>query len=118
LGASIGGILAVIRVRRYLRERREKQLAKHLASVPENAGELIKSIIRQMRYRKEVRQEVMAELAAHFEDELRDCKTNEERDKKAQKLIEDFGDVKLLGVLLRRAKISGLVFNRQAGCNC
>jgi len=103
-GASIGGILAVIRVRRYLRERREKQLAKHLASVPENAGELIKSIIRQMRYRKEVRQDVMAELAAHFEDGLKDCKSDEEKEQKTQQLIADFGDVKLLGVLLRRAK--------------
>ncbi|MHC4570985.1 MAG: hypothetical protein ACYS0C_02765 [Planctomycetota bacterium] len=104
LGACIGGILAVIRVRRYLRERREKQLAKHLASVPENACELIKAIIRQMRYRKEVRQDVMAELVAHFEDELKDCKSGEEKEQKAQQLIADFGDVKLLGVLLRRAK--------------
>jgi len=104
LGAVICGALAVIHVRRYLRERRETQLVKHLASVPENAGELIKSIIREMRYRKEVRQEVMAELAAHFEDEVRDCKSDEEKDKKAQQLIEDFGDAKLLGVLLRRAK--------------
>ncbi|KPJ65945.1 MAG: hypothetical protein AMJ43_09570 [Coxiella sp. DG_40] len=104
LGASIGGILAVVRVRRYFRQRRETQLVKHLASVPENAGELIKSIIREMRYRKKVRQEVMAELAAHFEDEVRDCKSDEEKEQKAQQLIADFGDVKLLGVLLRRAK--------------
>ena len=104
LGAFLGGILAVSRVRRYLGEGREKQLAKYLASVPDNAGDIIKSIIRQMRYRKKVRQDVMAELSAHFEDELKDCKSEEERDKKAQKLIEDFGDVKLLAVLLRRAK--------------
>ena len=104
LGASIGGILAVIRVRRYLKERREKQLAKHLASVPENADELIKSIIRQMRYRKEVRQDVMAELVAHFEDGLKDCKSDEEKEQKAQQLIDQFGDAKLLAVLLRRAK--------------
>jgi hypothetical protein len=57
-----------------------------------------------MRYRKKVRAEVMAELAAHFEDELRDCKNNEEKEQKAQKLIEQFGDTKLLGTLLRRAK--------------
>ena len=30
LGAFIGGGLALIRVRRYLRKRREKELAKHL----------------------------------------------------------------------------------------
>jgi hypothetical protein len=57
-----------------------------------------------MRYRKKVRDDVRAELAAHFEDELRDCKTDEEKEQKAKKLIEDFGDAKLLAVLLRRAK--------------
>jgi len=46
----------------------------------------------------------MAELAAHFEDELRGCKTEDEKEQKAQQLINEFGDAKLLGVLLRRAK--------------
>jgi tetratricopeptide (TPR) repeat protein len=57
-----------------------------------------------MRYRRKVRADVAAELAAHFEDALKDCKTNEERNQRATRLIADFGDVKLLGVLLRRAK--------------
>ncbi|MHC4208065.1 MAG: hypothetical protein ACYSTT_25700, partial [Planctomycetota bacterium] len=35
---------------------------------------------------------------------LKDCKTDDERDRRARQLIADFGDVKLLGVLLRRAK--------------
>jgi len=47
---------------------------------------------------------VQAELVAHFEDELRDCKSDEEKEQKAKQLIAEFGDVKLLGVLLRRAK--------------
>jgi hypothetical protein len=46
----------------------------------------------------------MAELAAHFEDGLKDCKTDQEKEQRAKELIADFGDVKLLGVLLRRAK--------------
>lgn len=104
LGAFIGGALAVIRVQRYMRERSEKALAKHLPYIPENAANLIRAIIGQMRYRKEVRAEVMAELAAHFEDELKDCKTDEEKEQKAKELIGDFGDIKLLAVLLRRAK--------------
>ena len=105
LGAFLGGVLAIVHVRRYTREQKEKkELAKYLASIPENAGNLIKSIIRKMRYRKKVQDDVMAELAAHFEDELKDCKTNDERQRKAQRLIEDFGDVNLLAVLLRRAK--------------
>jgi mRNA-degrading endonuclease RelE of RelBE toxin-antitoxin system len=75
-----------------------------LQNLPACAAEYIKLVIKKMRYRKKVRTDVMAELAAHFEDELRDCKTDEEKEQKAQQLIEDFGDVKLLGVLLRRAK--------------
>ncbi len=57
-----------------------------------------------MRYRRKVRRDVQAELTAHFEDELKDCKTDENREQKAKQLITEFGDVKLLAVLLRRAK--------------
>jgi len=57
-----------------------------------------------MRYRRKVRRDVQAELAAHFEDELKQCIIDEEKEKKAQQLITNFGDVKLLAVLLRRAK--------------
>jgi len=57
-----------------------------------------------MRYRRKVRRDVQAEFAAHFEDELKDCKTDENREQKAKQLITEFGDVKLLAVLLRRAK--------------
>jgi hypothetical protein len=57
-----------------------------------------------MRYCRKVRADVMAELTAHFEDGLKDCKTDDEKEQRAEKLISEFGDVKLLGVLLRRAK--------------
>ena len=57
-----------------------------------------------MRYRRKVRWDVQAELEAHFEDELKDCKTDEKREQKAKQIITEFGDVKLLAVLLRRAK--------------
>jgi hypothetical protein len=82
----------------------EKFKESELQNVPFCAAEYIKLVIKKMRYRKKVQQDVQAELAAHFEDELRDCKTEEEKEQRAQKLIEDFGDVKLLAVLLRRAK--------------
>lgn len=105
LGAFIGGVLAFMRVRLYFKEQQiEKGLAKHLTNVPANAANLIRAIIGQMGYRKKVRADVMAELIAHFEDELRDCKGDDEKEQRAQKLIEDFGDAKLLAVLLRRAK--------------
>jgi len=46
----------------------------------------------------------MAELATHFQEALKDCKTKDEKQQKARQLVTDFGDVKLLAVLLRRAK--------------
>ncbi len=75
-----------------------------LDKLPASAADLIKLIIKKMRYRKKVRDEVMAELGYHFEDELKDCKTDADKQQKAQSLIEDFGDPKLLAILLRRAK--------------
>ncbi|MHC4570986.1 MAG: hypothetical protein ACYS0C_02770, partial [Planctomycetota bacterium] len=72
--------------------------------LPARAAEFIRLVIKKMRYRKKVRADVMAELSVHFEDELKDCKSGEEKEQKAQQLIADFGDVKLLAVLLRRAK--------------
>ncbi len=82
----------------------EDETETRLSSLPACAGEFIKLVIKKMRYRKKVRSDVMAELAAHFEDELKDCTSDEEREQKAQRLIGEFGDAKLLGVLLRRAK--------------
>jgi len=75
-----------------------------LQKLPRCAIDFIKLVIKKMWYRKKVRNEVMDELASHFEDELKDCKTDDEKEQKAQELISNFGDVKLLGVLLRRAK--------------
>jgi len=57
-----------------------------------------------MRYRKKARNEVRDELIDHFEEHLRDCVTNEEKEQKAQQLISEFGDAKVLAILMRRAK--------------
>jgi len=75
-----------------------------LQNLPKCAAEFIKLVIKKMRYRKSVRREVTAELAGHFEDELKECANDEEKQQKAEKLIAEFGDAKLLGILLRRAK--------------
>ena len=72
--------------------------------LPACAEEYIKLIVKKMRYRRKVRQDVQAELTAHFEDELKDCATDEDKERKAKEIITGFGDVKLLAVLLRRAK--------------
>ena len=75
-----------------------------LRNLPTSAAEFIKHVIQKMRYRRKVREEVQAELAGHFEDELKDCAPDEEREQKSRELVGSFGDVKLLAVLLRRAK--------------
>jgi hypothetical protein len=77
---------------------------KDLKNLPACVGEFIRQVVKKMRYRKKVRKDVQDELTVHFEDELQGCKTDEDRRAKAQQLITDFGDVKLLAVLLRRAK--------------
>jgi len=75
-----------------------------LQNLPAPAADFIDSVIKKMRYRKKVRLDVRAELTAHFEDQLRDCTTDQDKQQKAQQLIADFGDPKLLAILLRRAK--------------
>ena len=75
-----------------------------LRNLPVSAVEFINLVVRKMRYRRKVQQDVQAELVAHFEDELKDCATDDEKERKAQRLIAEFGDVKLLAILLRRAK--------------
>ena len=50
-------------------------------NLPVCAAEYIKLIIKKMKWRKKVRQDVQAELIAHFEDALRECKTYEEKEK-------------------------------------
>jgi len=82
----------------------ENETKSRLNKLPACATEYIKQVLKKMRYRRKVRRDVQAELEAHFEDELKQCITDEEKEKKAQQLITNFGDVKLLAVLLRRAK--------------
>jgi hypothetical protein len=72
--------------------------------VPECAVEYVRQLLKKMRYRRKVRDEVKAELIAHFEDELEDCKSSEEKEEKARETLTEFGDMKLLAILLRRAK--------------
>jgi len=81
-----------------------KQNKTDLQNIPAAAAGFINRVIKKMRYRRRVCRDVRAELAAHFEDELRGCKTDEEKQQKALEVIAGFGDVKMLAVLLRRAK--------------
>jgi hypothetical protein len=75
-----------------------------LSDLPACAGQFIRHVIKKMRYRRRARAEVQAELAGHFAEELRACNDPEERERRARRLIEEFGDPKLLALLCRRAK--------------
>jgi dsDNA-binding SOS-regulon protein len=77
---------------------------KTFENLPNSAVEYINLVIKNMRYRKKARDEVREEMFDHFEVYLKDCATNEEKEQKAQRLISEFGDPKLLAILMRRAK--------------
>jgi len=72
--------------------------------LPQCADEYIAAVAKKMRGRRRTRRSVRSELVAHFEDELKDCATPPQREEKARRLIDGFGDAKLLAVLCRRAK--------------
>ncbi len=72
--------------------------------LPVFVKEYIGVVIGHMGYRRVIRQEVRQELVDHFVDALSDCSSEEERNACARALIQEFGDGKLLGTLLRRAK--------------
>jgi hypothetical protein len=73
-------------------------------NLPGSTVEYIHLVIKNMRYRKKVRDEIREELTDHFEQHFKDCTTNEEKEQKAQQLISEFGDAKVLAILMRRAK--------------
>jgi len=75
-----------------------------LRHLPRCAGEYIKLVIKKMRYREQVRADVLAELASDFEEELKEYTGDEQKQQIARQLIDEFGDVKLLAALLRRGK--------------
>ncbi len=83
---------------------KEKPSESSESGLPPCAAEFIRRVTGKMRYRRKVRREVQAELTAHFEDALRDGATAEEKERRAQALIGEFGDAGLLAVLCRRAK--------------
>jgi len=100
-GITVGGIVGGTFVFfRYIR----RDIEYNLEHLPASAADYIKLVIKYMRYRKIARQEVADELTDHFEQGLKDCKTEQQKQQQARHLIDNFGDPKLLAVLLRRAK--------------
>jgi hypothetical protein len=83
---------------------RQNMSDKSPSKLPVCAERFIAAVVRKIRWRRRVREDVQAELTAHFEDELRNVTDSAEREKRAKRLIEEFGDAGLLAVLCRRAK--------------
>ncbi len=77
---------------------------KNSSDLPVPVGDFLDLLLKKMGYRRKVRADVRAELEGHFADELRNCSAGEDKEKKARQLIAEFGDIKMLAVLLRRAK--------------
>ena len=75
-----------------------------LEGLPDCVAEYIKSIIRQVGYRRKVRREVGRELMDHFVDALGDCEREQERNELGAKLVTEFGEAKVLAKLIRRGK--------------
>ena len=73
-------------------------------NLPACVIEYIRLVVKRMRYSRSARADVRQEFIDHFSDALADCPTAEERQKRAEQLIAEFGDAKLLGALIRRGK--------------
>jgi hypothetical protein len=72
--------------------------------LPKIAIDYVDFVIRKMGYRRKIRLEVREELLGHFEDALAGCADEQEKIKRAEELIREFGDARLLAVLIRRGK--------------
>ena len=82
----------------------KKMHTQGIEDLPLSISELIDGIIDAMKYRRSVRAEVRQELTDHFTDALANCEDEQARQGCVKELIEEFGDVQLLGTLLRRSK--------------
>lgn len=72
--------------------------------LPKVALDFIESVVKKVRYRKKIRQEVREELTDHFYMAFKDCKTEQEKVQTAEEIISEFGDVRMLAGLIRRGK--------------
>ncbi|MBW8016012.1 MAG: hypothetical protein FVQ82_07490 [Planctomycetes bacterium] len=72
--------------------------------LPKIALDFIDSVVKKVRYRKKIRQEVRDELTDHFYMALKDCKTDQEKLQAAEEVISEFGEVNILGSLIRHGK--------------
>jgi hypothetical protein len=82
----------------------KEQEDRNTPPLPPCAAEYIARIVRGLPRRENIRQEVDAELASHFEEALMGGTDPQDREAKARQLIAEFGDADLLGLLCRRTR--------------
>ncbi|HDY65553.1 MAG TPA: hypothetical protein ENH84_04900 [Phycisphaerae bacterium] len=75
-----------------------------LENLPACVVEYITVVAKRVGNTLQVRREVFQELTDHFSDALRDCAGEDERQAAGERAIEQFGDAKMLGSLIRRGK--------------
>ncbi len=75
-----------------------------LENLPPKLAEYIRKVAKRIRFNRRVRREVTAELADHFSQAMRECDSDDDRQKRADELIAQFGDASVLGSLIRRGK--------------
>ena len=83
---------------------RKRDKESPLGQLPVAIAQYVDLVVKKMRYRRRIRDEVRRELATHFEDALAECKDENEKQELAVELIQEFGDGKMLATLIRRGK--------------
>jgi hypothetical protein len=73
-------------------------------TLPQVAQDYIGIVVKKIRYRVRVRDEVGEELVGHFIDALAGCENETDRKELAENLIEEFGDAQQLAKLIRHGK--------------
>jgi hypothetical protein len=80
-----------------------RRTPKCLDGLPPVAEQYVREVVARVRMRPKVNGQVCEELAEHFHEALRDC-GDADRSRRAGQLVAEFGDARLLGKLIRRAK--------------
>ena len=96
-------VLIAIPLAAFTGSRQPKQTHR-LDQLPLAIAQYVELVVKKMRYRRHVRDDVRRELAAHFEDALADANDPDRRQALATELIAQFGDGKILATLIRRGK--------------
>jgi len=72
--------------------------------LPHCLSQYLEQLNRRIRYRRKISREIITEIVDHFEEALQNSDPSQDRERVAQDLISEFGEVETLARLMRRAK--------------